>query len=602
MSTHRALRTLSLWAAAGALVLATACSSDSPSEPTRNPGPPPGTGGGGTSVTYNVTVTASPPSIPAGSNDPVVITVRAVRADNGANAPNGTAVVLSAFSGSFGTVGGPGTFTGQLSGGRIEVPYFPAADAEGSVVITANVAGSIGRLTLDVQEADTFFVSFVQPNVGTPQGGDTVTIEGGGFEQPVRVLFGSINAQVLSVTPTRIRVRTPVSPSPPDQTVTVPVSVTINVNQEGQASDSLAGAFTFSPGGGDLQTPVLLSVAPNTGSNEGGTRVAINGEGFQTPLQVEFGLGGTFLEAQVESVTPTRIVVIAPPATGFGQSLRNQSVTIRVRNLDSGRTGTLASAFRYGSDILITAVSPTEGDYTGGDLVTIFGQGFSAPVAVELAGFAQHIVSVTGTEIIVRTAAIRTTGCSDPSGPVEVVNINSGETASGPPTWTYRVTPLTPIIFSVVPDSGDEDGGTLITIRGENLFDPLVFVGGRPAQVTSEDPANGVQIVARTPFFPIDEFNTEACDDNADGSMGERWVPTSVDVRVTNRNTTCAVTFTKAFTYIPDDQSCRNDVGPGPPPEPECNDGIDNDGDMLIDFPDDPGCSSAEDDTEAPPN
>lgn len=33
--------------------------------------------------------------------------------------------------------------------------------------------------------------------------------------------------------------------------------------------------------------------------------------------------------------------------------------------------------------------------------------------------------------------------------------------------------------------------------------------------------------------------------------------------------------------------------------EPECNDGVDNDGDGKIDYPDDPGCSSPEDDSEA---
>ncbi|PIR83985.1 hypothetical protein COU18_01085 [Candidatus Kaiserbacteria bacterium CG10_big_fil_rev_8_21_14_0_10_51_14] len=37
-----------------------------------------------------------------------------------------------------------------------------------------------------------------------------------------------------------------------------------------------------------------------------------------------------------------------------------------------------------------------------------------------------------------------------------------------------------------------------------------------------------------------------------------------------------------------------------PPPPPQCSDGIDNDGDGLIDFPADPGCTSGDDDTEAP--
>jgi hypothetical protein len=603
MSTQRAFRRLSLWAAAGALVLAAACSSDSPSEPSRDPGPPAG-GGGGTSATYNVTVTADPGTIPAGSDDPVIIRVRAVRADNGAAPPNGTAVILSALSGSFGNLAGGNTFTGQLSGGRLEVPYFPAATAEGSVVVTANVAGSVGRVTLLVQEAETLFIGSVSPNVGTPQGGETVTIEGSGFEEPVRVSFGGANAQVLSVSPTRIRVRTPASPNPPDQTVTVPVSVTINVNQEGQASDTLPGGFTFAPGGGEIRTPVILSVSPSTGPNEGGTRVQINGEGFQAPVQVEFGTGGTFLEAQVDSVNANRIIAITPAAIGFGQELQNESVTVRVRNLDTGRTGTLPTAFRYGSDLRITSISPNQAPFTGGDLVTIFGQGFSAPVAVSFGGFAQDVVSVTGTEIVVRTSAITTDSCSDVSGAVQVVNINSGATATVPPVppvFRYLVSRFAPIIFSVSPTSGPQGGGTDVTINGENLFNPLVQVGGRPAPVLSTM-ADGTRIVIDTPFLPIDEFDTEACDDNADGTDGERYLPTTVDVRVQNRNTTCDVTFTKAFTYNPSDTSCRNDIGPAPPEEPECNDGIDNDGDGLIDFPEDPGCADASDDTEAPAN
>jgi len=37
---------------------------------------------------------------------------------------------------------------------------------------------------------------------------------------------------------------------------------------------------------------------------------------------------------------------------------------------------------------------------------------------------------------------------------------------------------------------------------------------------------------------------------------------------------------------------------PGPPPPPECFDGLDNDGDGFIDFPDDPECISPTDNDE----
>jgi large repetitive protein len=39
---------------------------------------------------------------------------------------------------------------------------------------------------------------------------------------------------------------------------------------------------------------------------------------------------------------------------------------------------------------------------------------------------------------------------------------------------------------------------------------------------------------------------------------------------------------------------------PPPPPKPQCSDGIDNDGDGRTDYPNDSGCSSATDDSEAP--
>lgn len=44
-----------------------------------------------------------------------------------------------------------------------------------------------------------------------------------------------------------------------------------------------------------------------------------------------------------------------------------------------------------------------------------------------------------------------------------------------------------------------------------------------------------------------------------------------------------------------------NHTQPDAPPAPACADGIDNDGDGLIDHPDDPGCSSPEDDDERSP-
>lgn len=594
MHTKTVIQSLFLLLAVALLAVAGACSTDSPTAPERPPGTPPDGGGGG-STGFNVTVTADPPSVAAGSDDPVVITVRAVRSDNGQPAANGTLAVVNAARGAFGAPDGPQSVTVELINGTAQVAFFPPVDEAGTVAVQATVAGDRAQVTIQIQGTATFFVSHVEPASGSPRGGDRVTIIGNGFEEPVRVLFGGTNAVVQSVSPTRIVVRTPPSPEPVTETTTVAVTVTINVNEEDQASDTITGAFTFRPGGTDIQQPAIFSVTPTTGTNEGGTQVSILGEGFQSPVQVEF-CNGDCVEAEVLSVTSNRLEVRTPSATGFGAILRDSPADIRVTNLNSGLSVVREDAFRYGTEVRITSVGPNRVPYFGGELVTIFGQGFRGPVAVGLAGWSQPTNSVTGTEIVVRTVGIAPGECQDVEGPVSVVNIDTGA-GDEALTFIWLVEQFAPVVFGVNPTSGPQGGGTSVTIRGDFLLSPRVTIDGRPAEVLSTS-GDGSQIVVRTPFLPNEGLNTEPCDDNADGTSGVRFVPTAVDVRVVNAATTCDTSVPDGFVYIPSDTSCRNDVGPVEE-DPQCSDGIDNDGDTQIDFPEDTNCESAADDDES---
>jgi len=594
MKVFRTLRKLSVGMAALALLSAAACSSDSPSEPQRQPGTPPGTGGGGT--VYNVTVTTSPSSIPAGSTDAVLVSVRAVRADNGQVPPNGTAAVISVSAGALGSLAGPTSTAESLTNGQVQLQYFAPADNTNPVTIQASVAGSVGQAVLQIEEAATFFVSFVDPNYGSPQGGDEVTVRGSGFEPPARVTFGSTNAQVLSVSPNSIRVRTPPSPGGPDQRQVVNVGVTINVNEAEQASDSVTGAFTYTPGGIPTDVPAVFSVTPGTGPNEGGTQVTIAGDGFQAPVQVEFGSAGTFLEAQVLSVSATSIRAVTPAATGFGQALQNQSVDVRVRNLDTGLSAVLGNAFRFGTDVLISGFSPDQGPIGGGQNVTVFGQGFDAPVQVLLGGVEQDVISVTGTEVVFRTAGLAGI-CGNQSVGLRVVNLETGAFADAMGTYVYSIQNALPLIFKIAPTSGSENGNTQVVLTGENLGNVLVSFNNRPATPVSSA-ADGSSTTVRSPFLPRAELTTEACDDNDDGAQGERFIQTAVDVTVVDRITTCTFTFPDGYAYNPSDTSCRNDTAAAPAPEPQCNDGIDNDGDTFVDLAD-PDCANAADDDES---
>ncbi|MFN7960799.1 MAG: IPT/TIG domain-containing protein [Thermoanaerobaculia bacterium] len=595
-------KALLLQAASLALVgLLVACTSNSPSEPRQNPPPaptpPPAT-------TYNISVTADPASLPAGSLDAATITVRVTRRDNGSPPPTGTTAVVSTTLGELGTRGS-GLQNGvvELANGVASFSLF-AGDSPGVAVVQAQLENSFGRANVNIGEASPFFLSFTSPNTGSPQGGDVVDIVGGGFEEPVRVTFAGVVAQVRSVNPNRISVLTPASSSqvPVGTTRPVTVEVTIRLNTTESATDSLASGFSYVPGGGgNPEQPQVFSVSPTTGPNEGGTRVTIVGDGFVQPVQVLFGSGGADsfngVEATVESVTRTQIVVRTPAATGFGQANQNQLVNILVRNLNTGFSTVRTAAFRFGTSIVITAFSPPQMLYNAQATMTIFGQGFEAPVQVFVAGIPAEPISVSGSQIVLRPGVPATPSCNDITGPVQVVNINSGattnSTVAGLPDFIYRVP--TPVVAALNPASGRGDVNNPVIVSGTGFLSPVRVIFGDAAGLNPVANGSGTQINVSTPIFT--GFDEQSCDDDGDGTQGMKFVATSVDVKVINLATTCEVTLPGGFTFLPPlVNPCRGDDGT--PTLPQCSDTFDNDGDGLIDNMD-PQCTGPNDNDES---
>ncbi len=194
---------------------------------------------------------------------------------------------------------GPQELDIELVGGQATVILFPGATI-GTASIRAAVSSGVGFTSVTVREPglpDTFFLASVSPNTGSPQGGDTISINGGGFSDPLRVTIGGIGAVIQSASGTQIRVTTPrcVTATCFDTgaITAVDVSVTSNLNEEGQASDTLVSGFSYvNGGGGGVLTPTVYSVTPSSGPNEGGTQVTINGDGFEAPVAVDFGNAG----------------------------------------------------------------------------------------------------------------------------------------------------------------------------------------------------------------------------------------------------------------------------------------------------------------------
>lgn len=576
MNVLRELRTHKVaWVAA--LALAAGCSSDDPKSPTAPPATP--VEPGPAPVVYAVTVSPSKSALEVGTTDSATVTIRATRTDTGAPPANLTKVEISTTLGSFGSVGGPNQLVAEFLNGQVQVAFFGSGTV-GTATIRAQVKddrfniseSSVGFGTIRIVEGEipTFFLSSVSPNTGSPQGGDVVNVLGGGFDPPVRVLFGGVAATVRSTSETSIRVEVPALASglPAGETQPVSVSVTINLNEEGQASDTLASGFTYVNGGepGVLQ-PTVFSLAPASGPNEGGTEVVINGDGFESPVQVKFGDGSTDAnfngtEAQILSVSRTRIVVKSPRTLVEGSSgrpLPNDLSDVLVKNLNTGRFTVASSAFKYGNEVIITSIGPGEGPATGNQQVTIFGQGFDEPVAVGLANVAQQVLSVSGTEIVVRTVPVEITNCADRTGPSQVTNIESGDSATGP-NYTYRA--FKPIITGASPSSGPQGGNTTVTISGQNFTAPLVVefvVGGQSfsASVTSIA-ANA--IVVKSPGVPNSVMATEACD--AAGVPGTRYISTPATIKVTSPVTDCTDDFQGAFLYTPASTTCVPTAAP----------------------------------------
>ncbi|MDP9121333.1 MAG: IPT/TIG domain-containing protein [Acidobacteriota bacterium] len=552
-----------------AALLLAGCNSPNPVAPTSPPQP----GGSPGSGAYVISLQANPPQLPAGGTAGAAIAVSVRRIDNGQPPPGGTQCAISTNLGSFGNdaSGKPITLvTLQLTNGNAQTQLFPAA-ATGTANLLAQVQTSVGQLAVPIVPfvKPPFYLTAVQPGTGSASGGDKVKILGAGFQAPVRVTFGSVVALVIAVaSPNEIDVWTPRPATPVDAGTTqlVSVAVTNAIDQPMPASDTLPSAFTYT-NGGSVDQPVIFSVTPPSGSNNGGDRVTILGAGFVPPVQVFFGLrtpAGGFdgVAATVQQTTSTQIVALTPAAIGTAVSLLNQQVDVMVRNETSGFSTTAASAFRYlGQDLFVRSMTPSQGSYTGGTTVVISGQGFDSggagsnpPVQVRFGGAVQQVTAVQPTQITVTTVAVPVSGCQPPSGPLTVINLRQPQTAASSIVFTYTANP--PVLSSVNPASGNQAGGYNVTINGASLpQNSRVEFGGVPSQSAGPNPATpAAQLGALVPAFS-GQLDSDPC--SQDGVMGSRFRPKAVDVKVTDLATGCSDTLPLAFTYTPADTSCR---------------------------------------------
>ena len=529
------------------------CKGESPTAPppiTGTSGNGSGSTGGQPPVGANIALTVSTASPFTGSTSTITATVT----QNNAPVPNGTAVefATTALNANFtDTTDNPTTLIRTTTNGVAKATV--TSGTAGPVVVTVTVNNVTKSVTLNFQDpviqppptSTSPTIASISPTTGLPTGNQTLTITGTNFRTPVRVLVDPGNGQtpkeafVTSVTPTQITVVTPAFDLGVAQQIVASITVIVEAGTPTEQRVTKSAAFTITA---PVLTPVVRSLAPTSGPIDGGTRVTITGDAFESPAQVFFGSA----QAQVLNVQFHTIDVITPAARDTnpnGSGAVTGPIDVRVLNVNSGKSVTAAAAFRYVNKAQITAVTPDQGPFTGGTRVLIDGTGFNEPVTVYLDGIAASVIKVTPTEITVISNGIAIASCGDSTGPVIVTNVDNGDTATAPTPWIFRV--AKPVIVSVT-GVNPAPGTTVSVIVANAVGIPRITIGGVGAAIVSQtDNGNGtttfgVQVPATL------KFQQDACP--AGGTAAQ---PTAFDVTYTSLTTTCTDTLVKGLTIVP---------------------------------------------------
>jgi hypothetical protein len=284
-------------------------------------------------------------------------------------------------------------------------------------------------------------VSSVSPTTIGIYGGALLTITGNGFASStshVLVNVGSSPCSIVSTSPNQIQCTAPaqgINTSP----------ATISINSNGiNFPNTLSIAYSSGI------TPIISSISPTSGTAS--QVLTITGSNFvsnQTSVQI----GGVTCTVSTVSSTSITCTVNSSPAG-------DQPVVAQVTSVGKSNSNIV---FLY--SLQVTSVTPSQGSYGGGQLLTVVGDGFSGSnVGVTICSQAcQSVTIVSNTQLTcVTPAATFSTSDTTCSLTVTVGELSQSQ------SFVYR-TSLTPIVTSISPTRGGTGGGTTLTISGSNF-------------------------------------------------------------------------------------------------------------------------------------
>jgi uncharacterized repeat protein (TIGR01451 family) len=204
-------------------------------------------------------------------------------------------------------------------------------------------------------------ITAVLPSSGVNEGNTRVTIIGSGFQAPVQVFFGNVEATVVSVSFNQIVVLTPAAFGAGRDNLNQTVDVRVR-NVTSGLEATLVGGYRYT------QPIQLTAISPTEERlDQALTPVTIFGHGFQAPVAVS--LAGR--AATVVSVSESELVVV--PGRPLVTSCADISGGVTVTNINTGDTASgLSFTYRVATPRpTIELIAPTQGSV--GTVVTITG-------------------------------------------------------------------------------------------------------------------------------------------------------------------------------------------------------------------------------------
>jgi hypothetical protein len=204
---------------------------------------------------------------------------------------------------------------------EVEVPSIPAPPGKVSrVPVSVSVGGRESKLSeVSVYQAPR--IHGIAPSVALP--GEEVTLAGADWGPGATVRFGTLEAQILEISPTSVRVRVPALDVPQGTALPVVVAMAGDTSNE----------MPFHLG----RLPLLISVEPP--AVNAGDPIVIKGLGFAPrPSSNDLRIGGT--RAVVVKASETELLAMAPRTPGEGQ----HAVELRVPGVEHVAQSTVTVA------------------------------------------------------------------------------------------------------------------------------------------------------------------------------------------------------------------------------------------------------------------